>query len=146
MSYTDLFYKHIMFRKSCGACHYTNLQRPSDITLGDFWHSQNIDPELHKDNKGMSIVLANTEKGKKLLQIVKSDFATFQSVDVNKAMQRAMREPNPPHKQRDEFEECYKKNGFEYTYKKYTKLSLKDSVQKKIKCFRKNIKKILKKL
>lgn len=36
MSFTDLFYKHVMFRKSCGKCHFTNTVRPSDITIADF--------------------------------------------------------------------------------------------------------------
>jgi hypothetical protein len=31
------FYQHIMFRHSCGECHYTNLRRTADITLADFW-------------------------------------------------------------------------------------------------------------
>lgn len=37
MSFTFLFYKHIMFRKSCGKCHFANTKRPSDITIADFW-------------------------------------------------------------------------------------------------------------
>lgn len=37
MSFTFLFYQHIMFRHSCGKCHFTNIQRPSDITIADFW-------------------------------------------------------------------------------------------------------------
>ena len=26
MSFTFLFYKHIMFRRSCGKCHFTNTK------------------------------------------------------------------------------------------------------------------------
>lgn len=37
MSFTYLFYQHIMFRQSCEKCHYTNTRRPSDITIADFW-------------------------------------------------------------------------------------------------------------
>lgn len=35
--YTDLFYKHIIFRPSCGICYFANLKHPADITLADFW-------------------------------------------------------------------------------------------------------------
>lgn len=35
-SFTFLFYQHIMFRNSCGICHFCNTRRPSDITLADF--------------------------------------------------------------------------------------------------------------
>lgn len=36
MSFTYLFYQNIMFRHSCGKCHFANTQRPSDITIADF--------------------------------------------------------------------------------------------------------------
>ena len=39
MNFTYLFYKHIMFRKSCGNCHFANTKRPSDITIADFENS-----------------------------------------------------------------------------------------------------------
>ncbi|KAA6327270.1 NAD(P)H-quinone oxidoreductase subunit I [termite gut metagenome] len=36
-TYTELFYKHIILRPSCEICRYTNIYRPSDITIADFW-------------------------------------------------------------------------------------------------------------
>lgn len=36
-AFTDLFYKHLILRESCANCHFANLTRPSDITIGDFW-------------------------------------------------------------------------------------------------------------
>lgn len=62
MSFTYLFYQNIMFRHSCGKCHFANTQRPSDITIADFWGWEKTDPEFNKDNKGVSLVLVNTEK------------------------------------------------------------------------------------
>lgn len=135
-SFPDLFYKHIMFRKSCGNCHYTNLQRPSDITLADFWRSKDVDPNLHTDNKGMSLVFANTEKGRILLDMVKSEFSIMQEIDISKAMQRAIREPFPSHPKRNEFEQCYIEKGFEFTYKKYTKIPLLKRIKMKLRCFK----------
>lgn len=38
-----LFYQNIMFRHSCGVCHFTNLHRPSDITIADYWGWQRTD-------------------------------------------------------------------------------------------------------
>ncbi|MCR5569136.1 MAG: Coenzyme F420 hydrogenase/dehydrogenase, beta subunit C-terminal domain [Paludibacteraceae bacterium] len=117
--YSSLFSKDIMLRKSCYDCHYTNLVRPSDITLGDFWHSKEIDPTINSDNKGMSLLFANTEKGRKLLETVIEDFSFFLPVDVAKVMQKCMREPSLAHPDRDKFEVLYVKKGFEYVYKKY---------------------------
>lgn len=143
MSFTTLFYKHIMFRKSCGNCHYTNLRRPSDLTLADFWHSKNIDPSLNADNKGMSLLLVNTEKGRKLLDEISHEFETLQPIDVRKVMQQALREPFPPHPLRDEFEKCYTEKGFEYTYRKFTKEPFKKRLRNMLSGICKNIKKFI---
>ena len=35
-TYARIFCQSIMFRHSCGICHFANLQRPSDITIGVF--------------------------------------------------------------------------------------------------------------
>lgn len=56
-----------MFRHSCGICHFANLQRPSDITIGDFWGWERVDPHFNADNKGVSLVLVNTRKGRLFL-------------------------------------------------------------------------------
>ena len=50
MSFTFLFYKHIMFRKSCGNCHFANTKRPSDITIADFWGWEKTDQNLNSSN------------------------------------------------------------------------------------------------
>ena len=70
-SYTHLFYKHIAFRHSCGVCKYTNLQRPSDITIADFWGWEKTNPTFNADDKGLSLVLCNTPKGELLFDAVK---------------------------------------------------------------------------
>ena len=62
--YTRLFCEHIMFRKSCGVCHFANTVRPSDITIADFWGWQKTDESFNKDDKGVSLVLCNTKKGR----------------------------------------------------------------------------------
>lgn len=70
--YTNLFYEHITLRHSCGICHYTNLQHPSDITLADFWGWEKTDANLNLDDKGISLVLVNTTKGQKWFEAVKN--------------------------------------------------------------------------
>ena len=57
MSFTFLFYKHIMFRKSCGKCHFANTKRPSDITIADFWGWRKSHPNFGDDDKGVSLIL-----------------------------------------------------------------------------------------
>lgn len=67
------FYNTLYFRESCAECKYTNLQRPSDITIGDFWGWEKTDRNINADNKGVSLVLCNSEKGYKLFSDVKEN-------------------------------------------------------------------------
>ena len=49
-------------RNVCFECKYANQKRIGDITIGDFWGIDRILPEIN-DNKGVSLVLCNTQKG-----------------------------------------------------------------------------------
>jgi coenzyme F420-reducing hydrogenase beta subunit len=57
------FLHNLYLRPSCYHCPSKLLKSGSDITLGDFWGIQNIMPEFD-DDKGISLVLINTLKGK----------------------------------------------------------------------------------
>lgn len=61
------YHGNVFERPSCYECIYKGLPRSSDITLGDFWGIENVDPSIDK-NLGTSLVMANTEKGLKYLQ------------------------------------------------------------------------------
>lgn len=118
MSFTYLFYKHIMFRKSCGNCHFANTKRPSDITIADFWGWEKSDPNFNADNKGCSLVLLNTEKGHKLFEAVKNRMNIIPA-NLENCMQPNMLNPSMIHPKREKFEEEYEKKGFNYVYFKY---------------------------
>lgn len=68
--YMNLFLSDICLRPSCYACHFKGYNRLSDLTLGDAWGVENSYPEMD-DGKGTSVVLAHTEKGRRLLSLVK---------------------------------------------------------------------------
>lgn len=118
MSYTYLFYQHIAFRHSCGKCHFCNTRRPSDITLADFWGWQKTDPDINRDDKGISLVLVNTEKGRKLFDMVRNDLALIPT-DIEKCMQPNLAHPSAIHPKRMDFEGDFKKYGFEYVMTRY---------------------------
>lgn len=50
-------------RKGCYQCPFRGLRSGSDLTIGDFWGVENVSPGW-EDEKGLSVVLANTEKGR----------------------------------------------------------------------------------
>jgi hypothetical protein len=134
MSFTYLFYSNLIFRKSCYSCPYTNTKRPSDITLGDFWGWEKTNPTANTDDKGISLILCNTEKGKMLFDAIKDDLDCF-SVELKDCMQTRMEFPTPSNPNRDQFEIEYSEKGFAYVFKKYIpkQLSLTNRIIGKIK-------------
>lgn len=46
----------------CFQCHYCNPQRAGDITIGDYWGIEKEHPSFF-NNKGVSCILINTQKG-----------------------------------------------------------------------------------
>ncbi len=68
-AYYALFLANLSLRPCCYACKYASTQRNADLTLGDFWGVKQHYPGLF-DGKGTSLLLANTEQGKQLLQTV----------------------------------------------------------------------------
>lgn len=68
------FLQGIIIRENCGQCKYAKTQRVGDITLGDFWQIQKIDPKCN-DWRGTGLVLINTSKGQKVFDVVKPDLS-----------------------------------------------------------------------
>lgn len=142
MSFTDLFYKHVMFRKSCGKCHFTNTVRPSDITIADFWGWEKTDPNFNADDKGCSLVLVNTEKGRQLFNAVK-DRMNIIPAELDCCLQPNMLHPSKMHPKRDKFEAEYIKKGFEYVYLKYCKKTSREYIQEQLGKIKRLVKKVL---
>ena len=142
MSFTFLFYKHIMFRKSCGTCHFTNTKRPSEITIADFWGWEKTDPNFNIDDKGVSLVLLNTEKGSKLFEAVKERMNTFPT-NLDDCLQPNMKHPSEIHPKRSHFEKDYVKKGFEYVYFKYGEDGWRNKVSVKIHKVKQIVKRII---
>lgn len=135
MTYTELFYSNLIFRKSCSKCPFTNTHRPSDITLGDFWGWEKWDADFNKDNKGVSLVLCNTPKGKEIFNKI-SSVLDYKEASPEAYMQTRLEYPTEEHKRRDEFEKDYVKKGFEYVmHHDYNKSTLLQRIKRKIKKF-----------
>lgn len=118
MTYPFVFYKHIMFRHSCGVCPFTNTKRPSDITVADFWGWEKSVPGFNDDNKGVSLILCNTEKGKQFFEAVKQDMNVV-PVKLENCLQPNLQHPTIIHPKRMSFERDYQRKGFLYVMKKY---------------------------
>lgn len=60
----SIWLNHLMSRPSCYKCVFTNRLRVADITLGDLWGVHIYCPELYGENRGASLIIGNTQKGK----------------------------------------------------------------------------------
>lgn len=83
-SFMKLFLKNIVLRPSCYHCHFKPSTNISDITLADFWGVWDIVPEMY-DDKGTSLSIVNSEKGKKLFDEIKGNMK-YQAVDLQEAI------------------------------------------------------------
>ena len=116
--FTYLFYKHILFRPSCGNCQYTNFHRPSDITIADFWGWQKVDSRFNEDNMGCSLVLVNTEKGKRLFEEVRSNLNVLRS-DLASCLQPNLQDPSQLSPDYAQFWNEYDSDRIDFLMKKY---------------------------
>lgn len=69
--FMKLFVENYISRPSCEECKFKGYNRISDITLGDFWGIWDIEPEMD-DNKGTSVVLVHSDKGRLLWKEIDS--------------------------------------------------------------------------
>lgn len=100
-AYYALFLANLTLRPCCYACKYATIQRRSDLTLGDFWGVKKHHPALF-DSKGTSLVLANTEKGEKMLQSLSEEAKLTVLTEVRPFPPNLAR-PTPRPKYREQF-------------------------------------------
>lgn len=70
--WSKLYQSNLTLRPSCFNCTFCNIKRAGDITLGDFWGINETKISNFNKNRGVSELLVNTEKGKKLLDHISS--------------------------------------------------------------------------
>lgn len=70
--YLAAFLRNYALRPSCFECQFTTVTRSGDLTLADFWGVAKKYPEYDRDDKGTSLVLVNTEKGRAWLNCCQS--------------------------------------------------------------------------
>ncbi len=127
-TYTFLFYKHILLRPSCGKCKFCNLRRPADLTLADFWGWEKTGTHINDDDRGLSLVLVNTPKGKNVFEAVKDHFEAFQP-RLEDCMQGHLKHPTELNPSSEKFENDYCKYGFEYVLKRYGNVGIRHKLK-----------------
>jgi len=83
--YLKGFLKDLYLRPACYDCQFKGVERSSDLTIADFWHIDLVLPEFEDDNQGISLVLVQSEKGKKAIETISPDLS-FLEVDAIHAL------------------------------------------------------------
>ena len=119
--YMKAFLQDCCLRPSCHDCHFKKLNRISDITVGDYWGIYNQYPSMD-DDKGTSLVMVHTEKGKGMLDNI-SLAAKVIPIDVMKALaaNRFMTESPCINEAREDFMSNLDKMDFDKLVRKYVK-------------------------
>lgn len=78
--YMQGFIQDLYLRASCYCCPFKGIERKSDITLGDYWGGEKIHPDMD-DDKGISLVLVHTQKGRELFEKVQK-YLVWSETDI----------------------------------------------------------------
>lgn len=142
-TFTNLFYQHIMLRPSCGNCKFCNLKRPSDLTLADFWGWEKTESNINKDDKGLSLILINSEKGQDVFDKVRYQFKLI-SPELKDCLQPCLERPYEFNPQSVQFTKDYQRFGFKYILFRYSNIGPIYKLQSYIRRIGRKIKRMLK--
>lgn len=119
--YINAFLQNLSLRESCFACNFKKYNRISDITLGDLWGIDNIIPELN-DDKGTSLVVINSEKGKKIFDEISNNIEV-KEINLDDAIKynHAMIKSVPENPNREKFFDDLENEDFDVVAKRYIK-------------------------
>lgn len=72
--YMRAFLEHISCKEECIRCKYRKFERVGDITIGDYWGVED------NDDKGVSLVLVNSLKGKSIFEKINQSNFNYKRV------------------------------------------------------------------
>lgn len=106
-------------RECCYACPFTSPKRVGDITLGDLWGIEKTKPHLF-DDKGHSVVLVNTDKGK-MCFADSSERMFCEKANIEDTSQAKLRHPTEPDIWRKYYLRSIRKWGLERTVESFSR-------------------------
>lgn len=127
--YMRMFLRNFSLRPSCYQCAAKNNACDADLMIGDFWGAQSVVGELY-DNAGTSVILAYSEKGRRVIDEIKSETelceTTYEdAVMHNSAYTRSVAMPE----KRDAFFEDFCDMDFASLERKYVPISTKEQIK-----------------
>ena len=114
------FLRNLYLRPSCYECKYANTNRVADITLADFWGYRSKNDKYFDDDKGISMVMINSENGEQLFEKAKEGLiiekrTVEEAVSGNPALSKAFL----PAENRERFWKDFYECSFDELVEKY---------------------------
>lgn len=119
-SYYSLFLKSVTDRENCYSCPYANNSRVGDITIGDYWGIEKQHSDYLVSNggdldisNGVSCILVNNEKGKKLIDIYGNElFSKDSSFEKVSVQNEQLSSPSKKSDNRNKVMDMFKDQGY----------------------------------
>ena len=114
------FLREYFLRPACHTCNFAKIDRCGDFTLADFWGYRGKSGEKIDDDRGVSMVLVNTQKASTILRSVHARLQMYprcleDAVSGNQALRGAFKKS--PY--REEFWQDYREHGYDALVEKY---------------------------
>ena len=110
------FFENAADRPICYVCPFKTVSRCSDLTIFDGWHASDYIPSLQDDDKGYTIILAQSEKGKNYIE--NSGYFKLFEIETDRAIELDGRMATNSVKRpacRDKFYDLLEQKGIEET-------------------------------
>ena len=114
-AFMNVYYSDNITRESCYTSPYTSKNRVADLTISDCWGLESMNGSF-EDGLGVSMVLVNTEKGKRLFDGTEGERI---EVDLDKAKQPQLKKATSRPQNREKFWKEYEEKGVKPLMKKH---------------------------
>lgn len=100
--YMEAFNACAIFRESCYSCKYSSLSRVGDCSIADFWGiGRHGIPFNHDVLKGVSLLMVNTEKGGRVVDVLDEVFMEQRSLEEALCENHNLKKTSPKHEKRN---------------------------------------------
>ena len=107
--FSSLYFNSLIIRPSCFECPFSSIVREGDITISDYWGIAK-ENEAFDDNRGVSTVMINSEKGNILFDTIKDNIDYFE-VNSDSYIQPNMKKPTERNLVANSFWRVYNRKG-----------------------------------
>lgn len=90
--YCRIFSKTVSLQERCFRCQWCSLERPGDISIGDYWGVETHHPSFD-DGYGVSLCISNNARGDAAIDAVRDELEILE-LDRSEIMQPRLEAPN----------------------------------------------------